>query len=145
MENLGFGLKHTLIIMGTASLSLCGLALILDQTVAMRGLLAGIVTGLLYQLLLHRQMKKCATMPLRKMEAYLNQGAISRFCLVLSAVILLLALREPGPSMIGFAAGLIIPFRVLIFCNVLAFLWKEPPMFSRSTVKEANFIHAPCW
>ena len=59
----------------------------------------------------------------KQIDLYIKKGALSRFCLVLVGI--LAVLRDPGASIIGFTAGFLVPFRLLICYNVLVFLFRE--------------------
>lgn len=123
MEELGFGLKRPLSIMGVVGLFMCAIALLSHRAGTLPGLLIGIATSFFYYLLLHYQLKKSSTMAPAQVDAYLKKGAFSRFCLVLVGIALVF--RDPGASVIAFLVGIMLPFRFVLFLNSLDLLRKE--------------------
>lgn len=141
MEKLGFGLKHILSIMGITALFMF-ITVLLFQVDAIPGLWIGIITCFLYYLLLHYQSKKCASMTPAQIENYLKKGALSRFCLIFTGI--LLVIRGSSASMIAFVAGFLIPFRMVILFNVLAYLVKELDQAHRDkTPRFSTYISHP--
>jgi hypothetical protein len=123
MKELGFSLKSTLSVMGTAGLFMCAVVLLSHRADTLPGLLIGIAASCLYYLVLHYQIKRNAVMAPAQVEAYMKEGAFSRFCLLLVSIALIL--RDPGPNIVAFLAGTILPFRLILFLNRFFLLQKE--------------------
>lgn len=120
--NLGltFCLRRALLITCICGLILVAITLCAGYTTALPSLIIGITTSILYQLMIQRQLRKSSHLRLAKLSAYVQQCSLSRFCLIISAAILVILL--PNSSIIAFLLGALIPFRLCLFCDVIASL-----------------------
>ncbi|KYZ75397.1 hypothetical protein AXX12_14715 [Anaerosporomusa subterranea] len=122
MNELGFGLKRTLSVMVSAGLFMCTVVLLSHRADILPGLLIGIAASCLYYLLLYYQIKKDAFRPVQA-DACMNEDAFSRFYLLLVGIVLVV--RDPGPNLIAFLAGIILPFRLILSLSRFFLLQKQ--------------------
>lgn len=136
MDEYGFGLRRSLSIMGICCLIMF-LSCFLILPAALPGLLSGCITGIVYYLLLHYQLKRSSTMSARESQAYLRKGSLTRFCLVAIGIVFIF--RAPGAIISGFLIGTFLPFRLVIFLNGLCLLQKE--MTDSHTTSTTGIVH----
>lgn len=121
MDEYGFGLVHNLLLMVACGSIVCIFAVLLGYSYTLSSLIMGIVTGIIYMLLLHQQVDKGGKMSPERAIEYMKGGWVQRFCLVLSVVMIAIKLHQKVlPLLLGFFV-----YRIVIFINTVALTIRE--------------------
>lgn len=121
MIKFGIGRKRSLLLMLACGTILCIATYLLNYGSAVPGMIIGIVTGICYYLLLYQQVDKGGEMAPEQALQYMKGGWISRFCLVLSAVVIAIKLHQQVlPLLLGFFV-----YRIVIFTDTVALTLQE--------------------
>lgn len=121
MNDFGMGRIRSLLLMLACGVILCSVTFLLGYISAIPGMIIGIVTGISYYLLLYQQIEKGGQMGAEQAMIYMKGGWVSRFCLVLSAVIISIKLHQQVlPMLIGFFT-----YRIVIFIDTVVLTLHE--------------------
>ena len=134
MEEYGFGAKRVSLLISLIGFLGILLLAFLNLSAYIPGYCIGIIGAMLYFLLLNFQMRKGASLPKEQAEVYLQTSWIHRFCLIIAIV--LPCLGHPEIRLLALIGGLFIPYRLVIFCNLIRLIQYE---HSHAAVKVARF------
>ena len=134
MEDYGFGAKRGSLLITLIGILGCLLLALLNLYAYIPGYCVGIIGAILYFLLLNFQMKKGASLPKQQAEIYLQTSWIHRFCLILAVVLFCLGHSEI--RLLGLIAGLFIPYRLVLLCNLIRLIQYD---HAHPAVKIARF------